>query len=62
MARTDSLQGTLDPLTFKALVLQPQHGRRISQRVRQVLGELLQVQRGWCTLCPIDWNIAVGSI
>lgn len=62
MARTDFLQGTLDPVTFKALALQLEHGRRISQRVRQVSGELLQVQRGWFARHTIDWSIAVESI
>ena len=38
MAGTDVLQRTVAPLTLKTLALQLQHGRRISQRIRQVSG------------------------
>ena len=43
---TDLLQGTLDLLVLKTLQLEPMHGWGISQRIRQISGDLLQVQQG----------------
>ncbi len=43
---TDLVQGTLDLLILKTLALQPMHGWAIAQRIRQVSGEVLQVQQG----------------
>ncbi len=40
------LQGTLDLLILKILALQPLNGWAISQRLRQVSGEVLQVSDG----------------
>lgn len=45
MARTDLLQGSLDPLTPETLTIELQHGCKVSGRIRQVPGELLQVQQ-----------------
>ena len=42
----DVLQGTLDLLILKALSLQPMHGWGISQRVRQLSRDVLQVHQG----------------
>jgi PadR family transcriptional regulator, regulatory protein PadR len=42
----DLVQGTLDLLILKILALQPLHGWAISQRLRQVSGEVLQVSDG----------------
>jgi PadR family transcriptional regulator, regulatory protein PadR len=42
----DLLQGTLDLLILKILALEPLHGWAISQRLRQVSGEVLQVSDG----------------
>jgi len=42
----DLVQGTLDLLVLKILALQPQHGWAISQRLKQVSGEELQVSDG----------------
>jgi PadR family transcriptional regulator, regulatory protein PadR len=44
--RLDLPQGTLDLLILKTLALEPQHGWAISERIRQVSSELLQVQQG----------------
>jgi PadR family transcriptional regulator len=44
--RTDLLQGTLDLLILKALVLGPLHGWGISKRLRQLSGEALAVGQG----------------
>ena len=44
--RTDLLQGTLDLLILKALVLGPLHGWGISKRLRQLSGEVLEVGQG----------------
>ncbi len=44
--RADLLQGTLDLLILKALVLGPLHGWGISKRIRQLSEEVLQVNQG----------------
>ena len=46
MAKADLLQGTLDLLILKTVALGPVHGYGISQRIRQVSNEVLQVQQG----------------
>lgn len=49
MATTDKselLQGTLDMLILKIVALGPIHGYGISQRIRQISNEVLQVQQG----------------
>ena len=43
---TDLVQGTLDLLIMKTLVLQPMHGWGIAQRIRQVSDDVLQVNQG----------------
>ena len=43
---TDLVQGTLDLLILKIVALQPQHGWAISQRLKQISGEVLQVSDG----------------
>jgi len=43
---TDLVQGTLDLLVLKILALQPLHGWALSQRLKQVSGEVLQVSDG----------------
>jgi PadR family transcriptional regulator PadR len=43
---TDLVQGTLDLLILKILALQPLHGWAVSQRLKQVSGEVLQVSDG----------------
>src|SRR5262247_3713168 len=42
----DLMQGTLDLLLLKIIALAPQHGWAISQRLKQVSGEELQVSDG----------------
>lgn len=44
--KSDLLQGTLDMLILKALAIGPMHGWGISQRLRQMSDEVLQVQQG----------------
>ena len=44
--RLDLPQGTLDLLILKALSLAPQHGWAISERLRQVSREMLDVPQG----------------
>jgi transcriptional regulator len=46
LERSDLLQGTLDLLILKVVALAPVHGYGISQRIRQVSEEVLQVQQG----------------
>jgi DNA-binding PadR family transcriptional regulator len=42
----DLVQGTLDLLVLKILALEPLHGWAISQRLKQVSKEVLQVSDG----------------
>jgi len=44
--KNDLLQGTLDMLILKIVALGPVHGYGISQRIRQISKEILQVQQG----------------
>jgi PadR family transcriptional regulator PadR len=44
--RIDLLQGTLDLLVLKTLSWGPEHGFGISTHIRQVSGNLLQVEQG----------------
>lgn len=66
--RIDLLQGTLDLLILKTLVLGPLHGWGISKRIRQLSEDVLEVgqgslypalyrleARGWITA---DWGIS----
>ena len=46
MDKLDLPQGTLDLLILKSLSLAPQHGWAISERIRQVSRETLQVPQG----------------
>src|SRR3954470_9615107 len=43
---SDLVQGTLDLLILKTIVLEPMHGWAIAKRIQQVSGEVLQVQQG----------------
>jgi len=43
---TDLVQGTLDLLLLKILALEEMHGWAISQRLKQISGEVLQVSDG----------------
>ena len=42
----DLVQGTLDLLILKTIAPEPMHGWGIAQRIRQVSGEVLQVNQG----------------
>src|SRR5258706_14644604 len=67
----DFVQGTLDVLVLKIVALEPQHGWAISQRLKQVSGDVLQVsegslypalhkleQEGWITA---EWKMAESN-
>jgi PadR family transcriptional regulator PadR len=45
-SRLDLPQGTLDLLILQTLVLEPQHGWAISERVQQMSSNVLQLQQG----------------
>src|ERR1700739_1832043 len=47
---SDLVQGTLDMLLLKILALEPMNGFAVSQRLKQVSGDVLQVSDG--SLCP----------
>jgi PadR family transcriptional regulator, regulatory protein PadR len=44
--RAELLQGTLEMLVLKTLSLEPMHGWGISMRLRQISGEVFEVQQG----------------
>ena len=44
--KSELLQGTLDMLIPKIVALGPVHGYGVSQRIRQISKEVLQVQQG----------------
>jgi transcriptional regulator len=44
--KTDLLQGTLDMLILKVVAMGPVHGYGISQRIRQISKDVLNVQQG----------------
>lgn len=46
LEKADLLQGTLDMLILKVVALGPAHGYGISQRIRQMSKEVLNVQQG----------------
>ena len=68
---SDLVQGTLDLLLLKILALEPLHGWAISQRLKQISGEVLQVEegslypalqrmllKGWVTA---EWGVTAGN-
>jgi PadR family transcriptional regulator PadR len=44
--RIELPQGTLDLLILRTLLLEPQHGWAISERVQQVSSDVLRIQQG----------------
>ncbi len=56
---SDFVQGTLDALLLKILALEPLHGWAISQRLRAMSGEVLQVSEG--SLYPALHKLEVGG-
>jgi transcriptional regulator len=46
LQKTDLLQGTLDMLILKVVANGPVHGYGISQRIRQISNQVLNVQQG----------------
>jgi PadR family transcriptional regulator, regulatory protein PadR len=53
--QTDLLQGTLDLLILKSLVLAPNHGYGIAVRLRQLSDDVLRVEEG--TLYPALYRL-----
>jgi DNA-binding PadR family transcriptional regulator len=56
----DLVQGTLDLLVLKILALEPLNGWAISQRLKQVSGDVLQVSDGSLYRCTSS-SRKVGS-
>jgi PadR family transcriptional regulator len=54
-SKAELLQGTLDMLILKALSLGELHGYGVIQRIRQMSGELLEVEQG--SLYPALYRI-----
>ena len=42
----DLVQGTLDLLILKTVLLEPKHGWAIAKRIQRISGQVLQVQQG----------------
>lgn len=59
MPKTDLRQGTLDLLILKVLVLGPNHGWGISNRIRQVSRDGLQASQG--SLYPALHRLELGG-
>jgi transcriptional regulator len=59
----DFLQGTLDLLILKTLLLQPMHGWGIAQRIQQLSEDALQVGQGslYPALHRLELNGLIGS-
>ena len=68
---SDLVQGTLDLLVLKILALEPLNGWAVSQRLRQISGNILQVsdgslypalhkleQQGWITA---EWKLSENN-
>lgn len=55
--KADLLQGTLDMLVLRALAVGPLHGYGVIQRLRQMSGELLEVEQG--SLYPALYRIEI---
>jgi PadR family transcriptional regulator PadR len=53
------VQGTLDVLLLKILALEPLHGWAVSQRLKAVSGDVLQVSEG--SLYPALHKLEVGG-
>ena len=53
--KSDVLQGTLDMLVLKALVLEPMHGWGITERIEQWSESVLQLGQG--TLYPALYRL-----
>lgn len=56
---SDFVQGTLDVLILKILALEPLHGWAVSQRLKAVSGNVLQVSEG--SLYPALHKLEVGG-
>jgi transcriptional regulator len=56
---SDFVQGTLDVLLLKILALEPLHGWAISQRLKAVSGDVLQVSEG--SLYPALHKLELGG-
>jgi transcriptional regulator len=44
--RSELLRGTLDLLVLKTLTLEPMHGWGVSQRIKQMSGEVFEINQG----------------
>jgi PadR family transcriptional regulator PadR len=58
--KSDLLQGTLDMLILKAVEQEPVHGFGISLRLREVSGDVLQVEQG--SLYPALYRLEEGGL
>ncbi len=57
----DLVQGTLDMLLLKILALEPMNGFVVSQRLKQVSGDVLQVSDDRYTRLCTSWSKRAGS-
>jgi len=61
--KSDLLQGTLDLLVLKTVVLEPMHGWGISQRIQQMSENVLRVSQGslYPALHPLEVQRLISS-
>ena len=57
---SDLVQGTLDMLLLKILALEPMNGFAVSQRLKQVSGDVLQISDG--SLYPALHKFGAGGL
>jgi DNA-binding PadR family transcriptional regulator len=57
---SDLVQGTLDMLLLKILALEPMNGFAVSQRLKQVSGDILQMSDG--SLYPALHKLETGRL
>ena len=57
---SDLMQGTLDMLMLKILALEPMNGSAVSQRLKQVSGDVLQVSDGSLYPALHKWSKRAG--
>ena len=55
------LQGTLDMLVLRTLVLGPAHGHTVAHAIERGSGDVLEIEHGSLYPPCIDWRIAAGS-
>ena len=59
-ARVELMQGTLDMLILRTLLLGPAYGHQFAKYIQCTTDEFLQIEHGLCTPHCIAWNGKAG--